>query len=103
MSKFDDETYQAKLKAAINTNLNHIEVYKLTSASYIFIFSLFLLHILTLLSQNNTLTAINYSIYQNTLRIKQYTLLTSNIVSVISPNSNYSAYYNLTQKNLIDF
>ena len=39
--KFDDENYQAKLKAAINTNLNHEEVSSLRIVSILFLVGLF--------------------------------------------------------------
>ena len=48
--KFDDESYQAKLKAAINTNLDHVEVSKLRWVSFIFLVALFFFHILSLIS-----------------------------------------------------
>ena len=42
--KFDDEAYQAKLRAAINTNLSHIEVVNLRRASLLFLLLLFTLN-----------------------------------------------------------
>lgn len=49
MFKFDDEGYQAKLRAAINTNLNHIEVTNLRRASLLFLLLLFAANITHLL------------------------------------------------------
>ncbi len=46
--KFDDETYQAKLRTAINTNLCHGEVNNLRKMSVIFILLLFSLIIIQL-------------------------------------------------------
>jgi len=46
MFKFDDETYQAKLRAAINTNLNHVEVSNLRKVSFVFLLLLFAMNIL---------------------------------------------------------
>lgn len=46
--KFDDETYQAKLRTAINTNLSHAEVSSLRKMSVLFILFLFALIIVQL-------------------------------------------------------
>lgn len=57
--KFDDEGYQAKLRAAINTNLNHIEVINLRRASLAFLLLLFVLNALQLYFQAEEVTAVN--------------------------------------------
>jgi hypothetical protein len=41
MFKFDDENYQAKLRKAINTNINHVEISRLKWISTIFLVLLF--------------------------------------------------------------
>jgi hypothetical protein len=46
--KFDDEGFQTKLRAAINTNLTHVEVLNLRRASLIFMILLFGFNILEL-------------------------------------------------------
>jgi hypothetical protein len=48
-----DEGYQAKLRAAINTNLNHIEVARLRRISFLFLLLLFFLNGLQLYFQAN--------------------------------------------------
>ena len=57
--KFDDEGYQAKLRAAINTNLNHIEVTRLRRVSFLFLLFLFVLNGLQLYFQANIVSAVS--------------------------------------------
>lgn len=57
--KFDDEGYQAKLRAAINTNLNHIEVARLRRVSLLFLLLLFLLNGLQLYFEANIVSAVS--------------------------------------------
>jgi hypothetical protein len=49
MFKFDDENYQAKLRKAINTNINHIEISRLKWISSVFLVLLFVFISLQLL------------------------------------------------------
>lgn len=48
MFKFDDDNYQIKLRKAINTYLNHVEVTNLKRCATLFLLSLCLLNILLL-------------------------------------------------------
>ena len=41
MFKFDDENYQTKLRKAINTNINHVEISRLKWVSGFFLILLF--------------------------------------------------------------
>lgn len=68
MFKFDDENYQAKLRAAINTNLNHVEVISLRRASILFLLLLFGLNILELYFESNQVSTINYYLSEINLR-----------------------------------
>jgi hypothetical protein len=89
--KFDDEGYQAKLRAAINTNLNHIEVVRLRRASLLFLLLLFALNGLQLYFQTNAVAAVSDFLSQGRARAEEYSLLTSNIMATIDPSANYSS------------
>lgn len=58
MFKFDDENYQAKLRKAINTNINHVEISRLKWISFFFLILLFVFISLQLVFSVNNLTMI---------------------------------------------
>lgn len=58
MFKFDDDNYQSKLRKAINTYINHIEITKLKWASFVFLVLLFLFISLQLVFSIKNLTQI---------------------------------------------
>jgi hypothetical protein len=91
--KFDDEGYQAKLRSAINTNLNHVEVLNLRRASCFFLLLLFLINGLELFITSAQVDIITSYIHQITQRCAEYSLLTSNIMATIDASANYSALY----------
>ena len=49
------------------------------------------------------MTNVMYSLHQNNLRTRQYSLLTNNLLGIVMPNSNYSLSSNKTETNLINF
>ncbi len=91
--KFDDEGYQAKLRAAINTNLNHVEVVNLRRASCFFLLLLFLINGVELFITSVQVDSITSYIHQITQRCREYSVLTSNVMAIIDPSANYSALY----------
>ena len=101
--KFDDEAYQAKLRAAINTNLSHIEVGNLRRASLLFLFLLFLLNALELYLASGEVSKVTDYVHQISQRCAEYSLLTSNIMATIDPTANRTALYAANSAHEVGF
>ena len=106
--KFDDENYQAKLRSAINTNLNHEEVGNLRTVSTFFIICLFGISIAHLQIEISNFGSIDLYMQQTNLRAEQYTRLTANLwaalynttnyTNIIAHNHNHSVTFDTTTK-----
>lgn len=104
MFKFDDEGYQAKLRSAINTNLNHIEVVNLRRASVACLFLLFAVNGLELWVETGQVASITQWAEQVTQRSSEYARLSSNIMaSLNSTGRDYGALYTATHDHHITF
>jgi hypothetical protein len=69
MFKFNDEGYQARLRAAINTNLNHVEVSNLRKASILFVAILFALNSISLFLESAEVDKVNFFLSQISERV----------------------------------
>ena len=88
--KFDDETYHAKLRTAINTNLNHEEVLTLRRASCLFVAILFGLFIFQMIIEGMSVSSVDNYVNQINNRAEEYSWLTSNLMASIDGSSNYT-------------
>lgn len=101
--KFDDETYQAKLRTAINTNLNHKEVDNFRLVSLLFLLCLFGLCISQLYMEESSFSAIHSFLDQTNYRASQYSRLTSNIVATLNTTADYPALVADNQRHEVVF
>ena len=91
MFKFDDETYQAKLRSAINTDLNHDEVTTLQRASTVFLLLVIGLAVFQTLMENNSVSKVDHYVQQVGNRATEYAWLTSNLMAALDPTTNITS------------
>ena len=88
--KFDDENYQAKLRSAINTNLNHEEVGSLRTVSILFLLGLFGTSIAHLQVESSNFSDVYHYIQQTNARAQEYSRLTANLWAALYNSTNYT-------------
>ncbi len=93
MSKFDDENYQAKLRKAINTNINHVEISRLKWISSVFLVLLFVFISLQLLFSVKNMSMIE--MYAEEIREKatEMQYLTKYIAGTLDPIYDKTVYF----------